>query len=216
LIPEYAGYFDFISVVALLFAAYVGPELLIPDRVQGVLNVYFSRPLSIYNYLAAKLGAYAAIILSFWLVPQLVYHLALAGLSSQGFLSYLVDTTDVLWKIPLAASVYFLTHASLATLISTFLNRVGAAAGVFLAGLLGLNIVAVFFLDATDAPGGRFATLLAIEQHPRYVRDWIFGVDSLEHIPEAAGFGPGVSLAVIFALAIVSGVVLVWRYRRLP
>lgn len=215
LIPEYAGYFDFISVIALLFAAYVGPELLIPDRVQGVLNVYFSRPLSVYDYLLAKFGAYAAIIMSFWLVPQLIYHLALAGLSSEGFLSYLANTTDVLWKIPVTAFVYFITHASLASLISSFLNRVGAAAGVFLAGLLGLNIVALFFLDATDAPGGRFATLLAIEQHPRYVRDWIFNSGNLDLIPQQAGFGPGVSLGVIIGLAISAGAVLVWRYRRL-
>ena len=111
--------------------------------------------------------------------------------------------------------MFFITHASLATLISSFLNRVGAAAGVFLASLLGLNIVAVFFLEATDAPGGRWATLLALEQHPRYVRDWIFDVDSLEYIPEQAGFGPGISLICVIALAVISAATLVWRYRRL-
>lgn len=215
LLPRYGGYFDFISVVALLFAAYVGPELLIPDRSQGVLNVYFSRPLSVTDYLIAKLAAYAAIILSFYLVPQFIFHLSLAGLSPEGFLSYLTSTGDILWKVPAAAVVYFVTHASLAALIASFLNRVGAAAGVFLAGLLGLNIVAIFFLEATEAPGTRWATLLAIEQHPRYVRDWIFGIDSLDHIPEQAGFGPGVSLAAVAILAVVAVGTLVWRYRRL-
>ena len=215
LLPQYAGYFDFISFVALLFAAYVGPELLIPDRTQGVLNVYFSRPLSMPQYLLAKFAAYAAIILSFWLLPQLIFHLALAGLSPDGFLGYLTATTDVLWKIPLAAIVYFITYGSLAVVAASFLNRVGAAAGVFLAGLYGLNGIAIFFLEASEAPGSKWATLLAIEQHPRYIRDWIFDVDSLSYIPEQAGFGPGVSLAVVLGLTAVSALVVLWRYKRL-
>ena len=79
LIPRYGGYFDFISYIALMFAAYVGPELFIPDRTQGVLNIYFSRPLSLPRYLLAKQAAYAAIILSFWLAPQLILHIGFGG-----------------------------------------------------------------------------------------------------------------------------------------
>ena len=101
------GYFDFISVVALLFAAYAGAQLLVPDRTHGVLNVYFSRPLSLRDYLVAKVMAYAAVIFSFWLVPQVLLHLGLAALSREGFLTYLGETTDILWKVPLAALVYF-------------------------------------------------------------------------------------------------------------
>ena len=215
LLPRYGGYFDFISFVGLLFAAYVGPELLIPDRTQGVLNIYFSRPLSLPRYLVAKQGAFAAIIMTFWLVPQTIFHLGLAGLSDDGFLGYLTGTTGVLWKVPVTALVYFAAYASLATLVAAFMNRVGAAAGVFLAGFYGLNGVASFFLAESTAPGSRWATLLAIEQHPRYVRDWIFDIDSLDYISEQAGFGPGTSLAVIIGVVAVSSIVVVWRYRRL-
>ncbi len=153
--------------------------------------------------------------MSFYLVPQLILHLSFAGLSPDGFLTYLVETRDVLWKVPAAALVFFLTHGSMAVLAASFLNRVGAAAGVFGAGLLGLNVVSLFFLEATNAPGSRFATLLAVEQHPRYVRDWIFDLDTIDHIPEQAGFGPGVSLAAIAVLAVIAVVTVVWRYRRL-
>ena len=217
LIPRYRGYFDFISVVALLFAAYAGSQLLIPDRTQGVLNVYFSRPLGVRDYLLAKLGAYAAVILSFLLIPQLLLHLGLAALSDAGFLTYLGQTTDILWKVPLAALVYFTLHASLIFLTASFINRVGGAAAAFLAGLFGLNLVALFFEEAAgDAPGLRWATLLATEQHPRYIRDWIFGVHTpTDWIPARAGFGPGVSLAVVVGLAVVSMVLVGWRYRRL-
>ena len=103
-------------------------------------------------------------MMSFWLIPQLIFHLSLAGLSDEGFLGYISGTTDILWKIPAAAFIYFVTYASLALLIASFLDRVGAAAGVFLAGLFGLNLVGLFFLEATEAPGSRWATLLAIER----------------------------------------------------
>lgn len=215
LLPRYAGYFDFISVVALLFAAYSGPQLLVPDRIHGVLNVYFSRPLSVVDYLVAKAGAYAAVIYSFWLVPQLLLHLGFAALSPDGFITYLRETTDILWKVPLSATVYFAVHASLVFLASSFINRVGAASSAFLAGIYGLNLVALFFQEATDAAGARWATLVALEQHPRHIRDWIFDRSSDVVIPAQAGFGPGVSLAVSGGVVVASLVLVVWRYRRL-
>ena len=213
LVPRYRGYFDFISVVALLFAAYAGAQLLIPDRTDGVLNVYFSRPLAVRDYLIGKTLAYATVILSFWLVPQVLLHLGLAALSREGFLSYLGRTTDILWQVPLAALAYFVLHASLSFLTASFINRVGAAA----AGSLGLNLVALFFQEAADdTTGSRWVALLATEQHPRYVRDWIFGVsESANWIPAQAGFGPGISLAFIVGLAVVSAALVGWRYRRL-
>jgi len=157
------------------------------------------------------------VILSFWLVPQLLLHLGLAALSREGFLSYLSRTTDILWKVPLAALAYFVLHASLSFLAASFINRVGGAAAAFLAGSLGLNLVALIFQEAVeDAAGTRWASLLATEQHPRYIRDWIFGVhESAEWIPAQAGFGPGVSLAVVVGLAAVCVVLVGWRYRRL-
>ena len=217
LVPRYRGYFDFVSVVALLFAAFAGAQLLIPDRTDGVLNVYFSRPLAVRDYLFAKAAAYAVVILSFWLVPQLLLHLGLAALSGEGFLSYLGRTTDILWKVPLAALGYFVLHASLSFLTAAFVNRVGGAAAAFLAGSLGLNLVALILQETVeDAPGTRWASLLATEQHPRYIRDWIFGVhEDAAWIPAQAGFGPEVSLAVVVGLALLSMVLVGWRYRRL-
>ena len=215
LFPRYAGYFDFISNVALLFAAFTGPQLLVPDRTQGVLNIYFSRPLGVRDYLVAKGATFAAVILSFWLFPQLLLHLGYAALSPAGFLSYLGETTDILWKVPAAALVYFTMHSSLAFVAASFAKRVGAAAASFIAVLLGLNLVAVLFQEAGSTPGTRWTSLLALEQHPRYVRDWIFDLDASIAIPAQAGYGPEASLLVVIGVAVVSVVVVGWRYRRL-
>lgn len=215
LFPRYAGYFDFISSVALLFAAFAGPQLLVPDRTQGVLNVYFSRPLGVRDYLVAKGATFAAVILSFWLVPQLLLHLGYAAVSPAGFLSYLGGTTDILWKVPAAALVYLAMHGPLAFLAASFAKRVGNAAAGFVAVLLGLNLVALLFQEAGSAPGARWTSLLALEQHPRHVRNWIFDLDSYTSIPEQGGFGPEVSLMVVIGCAVISVLIVGWRYRRL-
>ena len=215
LFPRYAGYFDFISNVALLFAAFTGPQLLVPDRTQGVLNVYFSRPLGVRDYLVAKGATFAAVILSFWLVPQLLLHLGYAALSPAGFLTYLGETTDILWKVPAAALVYFAMHGSLAFLVASFVKRVGAAAAGFVAVLLGLNLVALLFQEAGLAPGAKWTSLLALEQHPRFVRDWIFDLEASITIPAQAGYGPEASLMVVIGCTVISVFLVSWRYRRL-
>ena len=117
--------------------------------------------------------------------------------------------------MPLAATVYFALHASLIFLVSSFINRVGAATATFLAGIYGLNLVALFFQEAVAASGARWATLVALEQHPRHIRDWIFDRSSDVVIPAQAGFGPGVSLAVVCGVVAASVGLVWWRYRRL-
>ena len=215
LLPRYGEYFDLISVIALLFTALAAAELFVPDRVQGVLNVYFSRPLDSDRYLFAKFLALGSSVLSFYLVPQIIFHVGLASVDRSGFLTYMGDNLDVAWKVPVTALIYFMVHASLAVGIAAFLPRVGAAAGLFLGGMLILNLLAAFFIEGTNLSFGRYFGLLALEQHPRYVRDWIFDIDTIEHLPERAGFDPWVSLVAAIIVFAVAVTVTRWQYKRL-
>ncbi|MGI8513871.1 MAG: hypothetical protein ACR2NT_01805 [Acidimicrobiia bacterium] len=79
-LPSYPNLFDLYSRVALLFIAVTGPELLVPDRTQGVLSVYFSRPMRVSDYLAGKLYAYVTVAGAIYVVPQILLHLGWAGL----------------------------------------------------------------------------------------------------------------------------------------
>ncbi|HDH03393.1 MAG TPA: hypothetical protein ENH15_04025 [Actinobacteria bacterium] len=213
-LPKNGEYFDIISVIALLFSALAIPELLVPDRSQGTLNVYFSRPLTVDRYLAAKALAIVTVLMTFYLVPQFLFHLGLAAVSNEGFLSYLGGNLDVLWKVPTVALVYVAVHGAVASTIAAFLPRVGAAAGVFLGSMLIFNLIAAFFQGATDFPGARYASLFAFEQHPRVVRDWIFGIDTVDYLPTRAGFEPGVSLAMAALLVLIAAIAVRWQYRR--
>jgi hypothetical protein len=214
LLPRHGELFDFFSWVGILFIALTGPTLLIPDRTQGVFAVYFSRPLTVSAYLQGKLAAFLGVTSLIYLVPQIGLHLGLAFLSDDGFFDYMVSNLDVLWKVPVVTAGYLALHGGLITAISAMVSRVGVAAAIFLGVLTAGGSVAAQ-IGLLDAPLTRYVTLLALDQHPRIIRDWIFSITTAGYPAEQVGFHPWVSVGVIVVVAIGS----VWwvhrRYRRL-
>ncbi len=212
-LPTYPNLFDLYSRVALLFIAVTGPELLIPDRTQGVLSVYFSRPMRVSDYLAGKLYAYLTVAGAIYVVPQILLHLGLAGLSDDGFLSYLGSNLDVLWKVPVVALGFLAVHGGLLAILSSLIDRTGFAAAAYLAILTAGNGIAGVIADA-DFPGSRFVALLALDDHARFVRDWVFDVSLGLYRPEEAGFEPWVSAVAIALVALIGSWFAYWRYRK--
>ena len=214
-LPAYPEYFGFISAVSLLFVGFATPELLVPDREQGVLAVYLSRPLRTIDYLTAKGMSLAFLILAFYLIPLMILHLLLGVFSAEGFSTYMGDNLDLFWRIPAASLVYFLGYASIALIIATLIPRVGFAAGIFLGVMIMLNPLSEALVEFADFAGSEYGTLLALETHPHLVRDWILGESTSGYAMTRAGFEPWMALAAILALAAVA-VALAWgRYRRL-
>ncbi|HJR91280.1 MAG TPA: hypothetical protein VJ938_02425 [Acidimicrobiia bacterium] len=213
-LPSYGELFDFFSWIGILFIALAGPTLLIPDRTQGVLSVYFSRPVTVGAYLQGKLIAFLGVTSLIYLGPLLALHLGLAFLSSDGFLGYLGSTLDVLWKIPAVSLAYLVLHGALVTAISAVVNRTGAAAAIFL-GVLTAGGSIASRIGLIDAPGVRYATLAALDQHPRIIRDWVFDIEGVDYPAELVGFSPWVSVAAIVVVAFVSMWWVYRRYRRL-
>jgi hypothetical protein len=213
-LPSYPELFDVYSRLALLFLAITGPELLGPDRGQGVLSVYFSRPMTVSDYLVSKAAAFVLAASSIYLVPQLAFHLGRAGLSKDGFLNYLSGNLDVLWKILVVTLAFVAVHGGLLAVISAYVDRTAFAAATFLGVLVaGGNLAGV--ISTANFPGARYFALLAFDGHARYIRDWIFGVNLAQYAPERAGFSPWVSVAMVAAVAIVGSIWIHRRYRRL-
>ncbi len=213
-LPRYGEYFDTISALPILFMALAAPQLLVPDRTQGVLAVYLSRPLRMGDYLLAKGIALFTLMMALYLTPQLILHLGLAGLAPEGFFTYLGDNADVLWKVPVVAFVYFCLHGSLAVAVASYVPRIGFAAGTYLGIVIIANRLAEFLSEAAFS-GARWFAFLAFEQHPRYVRDWVFDLPG-QTIMGAAGFEPWAALAAVGAIVAASAVAVWAQYRRLP
>ena len=212
-VPSYGELFDLYSWIGLLFIAFAGPWLLIPDRTRGVLSVYFSRPLTVDGYLTAKVGAFVSVVGAIYLVPQVVLHLGLGLISSDGFLTYMGDNLDVLWKVPVTTLAFVAMHGALAFLLSAFIDRPGIASAAFLGVLIPGRFIAAQISEATFA-GARWTSLLAFDHLPRVIRDALFR-DTVTYPAEAAGFGGWTAAAVIGAAVVVAAVFVRWRYRRL-
>ena len=210
----HVDFFNLIGNVVLLFAALAGPELLVPDRTEGVLAVYSSRPMRARDYLLGRTGALAIVLSGFLLVPQFLMYFGFAALDDAGFLRALVERSDDLVQIVLTSVVYMLAYGAPAIFIATFARRTAPATGVYLAVMLVLSGFAQGMVDG-NVTGAKFAALGALAQHPAVVRDWIFDKTSVELAPVDAGWDPWVSLAVVLLVAAVTAVVTTRRYRNL-
>ena len=213
-LPSYPQLFDVYSRISLLFLAVTVPELIGPDRSQGVISVYFSRPMSVLDYLGGKLVAYLLMASSIYLIPQFAFHLGRAALSDDGFLSYLGSNLDILWKILAATLAFVLVHGGLLAVISAYVDRTAFAAATFLGILIAGGAIAGAVAEAAFT-GARYFSFLAFDGHARYVRDWVFDVDLDQYAPETAGFSPWVSALSIVVIALVGALWVYRRYRRL-
>ncbi len=211
----HAEYFSLIGTTVLLFVALAAPELLIPDRRHGVLSVYSSRPLLPDDYVWARFGALLAVLSLFLLVPQFLMYIGFSALTGETLMAELIARAGELPKIVLTAAVYALAYAPPALLIAAYTKRKAVASGVYLAVMLvGMGLVAGV-VQATVLPGHRFAALAALIEHPNYVRDWIYGRSATQElIVSQAGFAPWVSAVMIAAVAGISLLLVVRRYRR--
>ena len=72
---EYWDFFGFIFLIEGIFVATIAPEMLCGDRRENVLSLYFSRAITRFDYLLAKLVAAAILTLTISLVPCILYWL---------------------------------------------------------------------------------------------------------------------------------------------
>lgn len=211
---SHADYFGLVGTLVLLFVALAAPELLIPDRREGVLSIYSSRPMVPSDYVGARFASLLTVVIGFMLIAQLLMYIGFAGLDNAGFFNALWSNAGDLPKILASAAVYALAYAPLALLVATLAGRKSAATGIYLGILLIGSILSAIIVEETLLAGRRYAAMLSFAELPTQVNDWIWGSASTTPM-QNAGFDPWVSLAVILAVAVLSTAIVVWRYRRL-
>lgn len=213
-VPSYGELFDFYSWIALIFIAFAGPTLLIPDRAHGVLSVYFSRPLTVDGYLTSKFGAFATVVALIYMVPQILLHTGLALISTDGFITYVTDNLDVLWKVPTVTASFILVHGALIFILSALIRRTGMAAAAFLGTIIATNILGAA-MSQVNIAGARWLSLLALDQHARIIKDDLFDITVNLYPATEAGFTTWTSMMVILGLGLVAAWFVRARYRRL-
>lgn len=205
------GYLDLpeaVFALTVLFGAVVAPELVSRDLRNGVLPLYFSRPLRRTDYALAKLAALASAL---WLLlagPQLL--MFLGGVFS-------VDGWSAVWDElgDFAAGLgYSAIHAALvgaiALLIASLVGRRAVAAGVIVAAFLVTTPVVGVVSAAGGQTGQELAALFSPSTVVVGVREWLFDT------PDGLGigdFGPLYGAVTVGLMAVCVGLTLV-RYRR--
>jgi ABC-2 type transport system permease protein len=204
---EYVG----VSTALLVFVGLTAPDVVCPDRRNRVLPLLFSRPLTGSDYVAAKVGAVAAIVFAFGFLPQVVLFVG-QMLVSDAALDYLTDNAAVLWQVPLAVAALALYYASLAVAISSFATRRIVAAAALLIILLVTSITAAVLTEGSSDPNGWAAINLL--NNPLRIRDLIFeGQISVESDLSGVAGGGAYAMAVYVVVVGASLATLLWRYR---
>ena len=206
---EYVG----VSTALLLFVALTAPDVVCPDRSQRVLPLLFSRPLTGVDYVAAKVGAIAAIVFGFGFLPQVVLFVGQMFVTRDGALNYFTDHAEVLWQVPLSLVMLAVYYAAIGVALASLTDRriVGGVAILGLA-LVTSGIAGIFEASAEDGTALAVINVLAL---PLSLRDLIF----LGHISADSGLsgvsGGGVLAVTAYLVVLLSAVaLLLHRYRE--
>jgi ABC-2 type transport system permease protein len=204
---EYVG----VSTALLVFVGLTAPDVICPDRRNRVLPLLFSRPMTGVDYVAAKVGAIAAVVFAFGFLPQGVLFVG-QMLVSDAALDYLADNAAVIWKVPVAVAALALYYASFAVAISSFATRRIVAAAALLIVLLVTSVTAAVITEGRNT--GTAWAAVNLLNNPLQIRDLIFEGEILPG-SDLAGVAGGGALAVAVYLLVVGASLgtLLWRYR---
>lgn len=208
---SYENYLWETGALMPIFVAAQAPELVVNDMRHRVLPLYFSRPISRFDYVVAKLGALTLALLTLTLLPVLVLFFGRV-LAAEDLVGALGDEVGALPGILGNGLLHAIVIGSIGLAICAVAGRRAYAAGAVLALFLIGGVVSGTFQELGSgfeaiAP---FANPLAILDG---TREWLFG-GTVAGSPVSDAGVPlllyGVATAVLLG---VSWLVLAVRYR---
>jgi ABC-2 type transport system permease protein len=207
--PGYEETFGILLLVVLIFAATAAPELLCDDRRLGVLALYFARPISRGDYLLAKLGALAALLLSVTALPMLIQYAGNVLLASDAP-GYARDHAGDPLRLLALSGLIALYYAAIALAIAAVIDRKGIAAAVF-AGvvLIGGGVIAAIH-EILTASWRDYLTLLSPIGVGDNLTAWILRATTETPSPYPRAW----FLVSVLAAVLICAVVLYRRYLR--
>ena len=189
-LPGHDDYYQVVSIVLLIFAAIIAPELLCPDRRNGVISLYLVRPLSITDYLAARWLAFFAITLLLVFSGQAVLLVSLV-LSAADPLEYLKDNwLDIprilgagvllaafITTLPLAVAAFTDRRALAAAFVIGLFVISGAAGGILTSCGEGRDHRGESNCEPITGDAAKWLGLIDVSRVPTNVNDMIFHVE---------------------------------------
>ncbi len=148
-IASYDDYFGGIYAIVGIFAATVIPEVLVPDRREKTLPLYFARAITRFDYVFAKLAAAAVLTMTISVLPGVILWLG-TQLVADSPASAMRDNLDDLGRVILLGTLIALTLGTISLVVSSLTDRKGVAIAVIIIGFIvisGLIDFAIMNLD---------------------------------------------------------------------
>jgi ABC-2 type transport system permease protein len=199
----------------MLFTALSAPELLIPDRRDGVLSMLASRPLTPFDYLGSRFASLATVVGSFMILPQLLLFFGQASTDPEGLFQGLLNAADTLPKILAVAAVYTIAYVPLGFVIASLSNRKAIATASYLAVMIALTAFAEAIVRSSNITGGRWVALLAPINTADAANVWIFGGSNPDSLLAAADIHPVFGIVALVVLGSALSLFALHRYRSL-
>jgi ABC-2 type transport system permease protein len=214
-LPSHSDYNGIASIIMFVFAAVVGPELLCPDRRNGVISLYLVRPLTGTDYIASRWAAFLAVMTAAAWLPQIILFLGLS-MGDPAPLAYVQAHWVDIPRFLLAGVVMAAYANGLALLTASFTTR-RAYASVFLVGLFVISTpFTVGLADELGGKAGQWVSMFNLTNIPVHVNDIIFGqVSDVTEDAPARELAAWVRVAWYFLWTLGPIAVLWARYRKL-
>lgn len=219
LIPSHSDYYGIASIIFFVFGAVGAPEMLCPDRREGVINLYLVRPLSGSDYVFARWLAFFTVMVVVAWIPQLILLVGLS-MSDSSPADYMLQNWRDIPRLLAAGMALAAYTTSLAMLTASFTTR-RAYASVFLVGLFVITTPFTVGLAAElaqdgDGTAGRWVSMFNLTNIPVHVNDVIFNdVSTITSIAPAGEFSPSILVGWYFLWTLVPAGILWLRYKRL-
>ncbi|UBU14373.1 ABC transporter permease [Nonomuraea gerenzanensis] len=208
----YSGFAVIMQAVVAIFLAAQAPTVVAPDLRYRVLPLYLSRPVTITEYVGAKVAAMTVAVFALIAVPLTLIYLG----------ELVVDMPG-----PPATGEY-LGAMLMTLLLAVLLSAFGLALASFTPrrGLGVASVITVYLLSSASVPivygslystGNESAAAWAWLANPFWLVDsvqhWLFGTP--RHSIEDAAYPSGLASAVVLVLLIAAGLAaLALRYRK--
>jgi ABC-2 type transport system permease protein len=215
LASQNSEFFLLAGTMTMLFTALAAPELLVPDRKDGVLSMLSSRPLTPADYLGSRFASLATVVVAFMIIPQLVLYFGQAASDTDGFFRGLLNAADTLPKIVAVAGIYTIAYVPLGFVIASLSNRKAIATASYLAVMIALTAFAEAIVRESDITGGRWMALLAPINTADAGNVWIFGDSNPDSLLAAAEISPALGIVALLVIGAALSMFSLHRYRRL-
>ncbi len=209
-VASYPDYFGGIFVIVGIFSATVIPEILIPDRQEKTLPLYFARAITRFDYVVAKLAAAAVLTMTISVLPAIILWLG-RQLTADAPWNAMQDNIGDLGRVIVLGTLIALTLGTMALVISSMTDRKGVAIAVIVIGFVVLSGLIDLAIVELDQEWRRVLVLGAFGHVFNAIGSSLFDVQP-DNIVRRADLPVGVYYGWCLFVVVAGSLFVRWRY----